>query len=96
MGNRLDPLVCQTVRDSTAEVWFTPTDAVNCREMLIDYQKLLDSDERRRYEAFHFPADRQLYLVAHALLRTSLSRYAAVSPQDWRFSGGSGGLVGLT
>jgi 4'-phosphopantetheinyl transferase len=47
---------------------------------------LLDDDERAREERFLFERDRRLYVAAHALLRTTLSRHAAVAPGAWRFS----------
>jgi len=36
-----------------------------------------------RREDRHFDIDRHCYLVTRALLRTVLSRYAAVKPQEW-------------
>jgi len=50
------------------------------------YEELLADDERERYRRFVFDADRLRYLVAHALVRTTLSRYADVPPQAWTFS----------
>lgn len=52
---------------------------------------LLDEDEQRKYRAFRFAADAQLYLAAHVLLRTTLSRYANVPPAEWRFVRGGHG-----
>jgi len=46
---------------------------------------ILDEDERSRYERFYFDKDRHLFLAAHALVRISLSRYAALPPEAWRF-----------
>jgi 4'-phosphopantetheinyl transferase len=46
---------------------------------------LLSDDERTRWRRFVRDVDAQHYLVAHALLRTALSRYVDVAPQDWRF-----------
>lgn len=46
---------------------------------------LLSADERAQHARFHFARDRHLYLVAHALVRCTLSRYAAVAPAAWRF-----------
>ncbi|ASC69573.1 4'-phosphopantetheinyl transferase HetI [Halomicronema hongdechloris C2206] len=46
----------------------------------------LDAQERWRYERCRFPQHRHEYLVAHALLRSCLSRYGEQPPQDWRFS----------
>ena len=36
--------------------------------------------------AFRFPQHRQEYLVAHALLRSCLSRYGERQPWEWEFS----------
>lgn len=48
----------------------------------------LDEEECRRMAAFRFQRDRQLYLVAHALLRSALSACAPVAPAQWRFREG--------
>jgi len=65
-------------------VWLAWTDAV---DPVADARcaTLLSAEERARHDRFHFERDRQLYRVAHALVRTSLSRYAPVAPAAWRF-----------
>jgi 4'-phosphopantetheinyl transferase len=52
---------------------------------------LLSDDERQRLAQFRFESDRQLFLVAHALLRITLSRHADIEPYAWRFRTGSHG-----
>lgn len=47
---------------------------------------LLSSDERDRYRRFAFDEDRHTFLLAHGLLRTSLSSCATAPPERWRFS----------
>jgi len=69
-----------------AFVWFTDVHSVSDLRLLARYESLLSADERQRHQAFHFDRDRHLYLVAHALLRTSLSRYADARPDTWTFS----------
>lgn len=69
-----------------AVVWFTNVNSVSDSRLLSEYESLLSDEERKRHQAFHFARDRHLYLVAHGLLRTSLSRYADVQPQSWTFS----------
>lgn len=70
--------------DCRVDVWyarvegFDPSRLDRCRQ-------LLDSDELARADRFVFDRDRQLFTVAHALLRHSLSRYGQLAPQDWRF-----------
>lgn len=48
-------------------------------------EALLDDDERERWRRFVFDDDRRQFLLAHAMLRTVLSRYADVPPSAWRF-----------
>ncbi len=48
-------------------------------------EALLDPGETDRYRRFRFDPDRTRYLAAHVLLRTILSRYAAVPPGEWVF-----------
>jgi 4'-phosphopantetheinyl transferase len=46
----------------------------------------LSADETDRMRRFHHASDRALYLRAHALARTALSRYQpTLQPRDWRF-----------
>ncbi len=46
---------------------------------------ILDAGEIARLERFRFPAHRQLFLASRLLLRTTLSRYAEIPPEAWRF-----------
>ena len=46
---------------------------------------LLSPDERETQGRFHFEHDRELYLMAHALVRCTLSRYADLEPSAWSF-----------
>jgi 4'-phosphopantetheinyl transferase len=49
------------------------------------YRELMTPEERARGDRFHFERDRSRYRVTRALVRSVLSRYAPVAPQDWRF-----------
>jgi 4'-phosphopantetheinyl transferase len=55
------------------------------------YDALLTADERAKQARFRFARDQRRYLVTRALVRTVLSRYAAVRPEDWVFSAGPRG-----
>jgi 4'-phosphopantetheinyl transferase len=46
---------------------------------------ILDAEEKARADRFLFERDRALFVRAHGLLRTTLSRYAALAPGEWRF-----------
>jgi 4'-phosphopantetheinyl transferase len=54
-------------------------------------EALMTLDEHARYQRFHFNHDRRLFVATRALVRTVLSRYAAVAPGDWRFVTGEHG-----
>ncbi len=52
---------------------------------------MLSRTEQERQQAFRFPQDQHLFAYAHALLRTSLSRFADIPPADWKFETGAHG-----
>jgi 4'-phosphopantetheinyl transferase len=66
-------------------VWYIRSERVRQRERLVDYQRLLSPAERARHRRFRVAGARHQYLVAHALVRTTLSRYADVEPRAWVF-----------
>lgn len=72
-------------------VWLARPEDLDDRERRVQLLSLLSGDERRRFEAFRFERDRDLFLTAHALLRLALSREADVSPETWRFDSGANG-----
>ena len=49
---------------------------------------LLEPHELARTARLHFARDRHRHLLTRVLVRTALSRYAPVRPQDWRFAEG--------
>ncbi len=69
-----------------AHVWLAFPDRISAPDLLEKYWGLLCDEERQRQQRFRFQRDRHLYLVAHALVRTTLSRYLPVAPWQWRFS----------
>lgn len=58
------------------------------RSMLL---AVLSDEERERLSRFRFERDRLLFLVAHGLVRITLSQHENVEPQAWRFRTGSYG-----
>jgi 4'-phosphopantetheinyl transferase len=72
-------------------VWLTDPDAARSPELLESYQRLLSTDEARRLSRIRRTGPRHSYLVARALLRVTLSRYAPVEPAAWRFQVGEHG-----
>lgn len=57
---------------------------------------LLDTREQQLAARFVFDKDRNLYTVAHAMLRRSLSLFAHVNPVSWCFEFGSHGRPELS
>ncbi|MCK5871584.1 MAG: 4'-phosphopantetheinyl transferase superfamily protein [Methylococcales bacterium] len=51
-----------------------------------DYQLLLNSEERVRWQRFKFEKHQRQYLITRVLVRTTLSKYAQMNPKDWQFS----------
>ena len=68
----------------------TPADSV-WPERSAALLAVLSDDERVKLRRFRFERDRRMYLVAHALLRNTLSCYADVPPEAWQFRPGSHG-----
>lgn len=68
-----------------AHLWVVRPEGVRDPALLGRYRSLLTEDERRKCARFHFERDRHSCLVTRALLRTTLSRYADVPPDAWRF-----------
>ena len=91
MSGNTDLLFQASCLRQKALAWFTDVTLVSDPDVLAEYESLLDDQEKRRHAAFHFPADRHLYLVAHALLRTSLSRFSDIQPCKWRISSNKSG-----
>jgi 4'-phosphopantetheinyl transferase len=69
---------------SDVHVWFCLTENATDRR-LSEALDILSPDERARHDRLRFPWDRRDFALAHALLRTSLSRYAAQPATSWRF-----------
>jgi 4'-phosphopantetheinyl transferase len=67
-------------------IWYVFTERLTDPVLLAAYQGLLAPEEQARHQRFHFARDRHLFLVARALVRTTLSRYAAVPPEVWGFT----------
>jgi len=65
------------------DLWLAFPDEIGGAELLGRYRELLGDDERARERRFHFAPDSHSYLVAHAMLRSVLSKYAPVAPRDW-------------
>jgi len=66
-------------------VWITEPEKIEEPGLLAAYLELLSPEEREKQRRFYFERHRRQYLVSHALVRLTLSRYAPVEPQAWSF-----------
>jgi 4'-phosphopantetheinyl transferase len=73
------------VRARPAQVWTVPTDEVTLAARLSPFERLLSADERSAVERYRQSDDRVRFVLARALARVMLSRFAAIHPQEWRF-----------
>lgn len=74
-----------TLEPDEAHVWYVRPESVKDGKLLEAYDRLLTREERERMDRFFSPVDRHDYLVTRALIRATLSRYARIGPERWRF-----------
>jgi 4'-phosphopantetheinyl transferase len=66
-------------------LWYVFSDRVTDRELLARYESLMSPEEKARRDRFMQVKDRHQHVIARALVRTTLSRYAEVPPEAWTF-----------
>jgi len=74
------------ISEDNIDLWLTYYDGIDDGSVLADMRALLSNTECNQQRRFHFEDDRKRYLVTRALVRSVLSRYAAVDPREWAFS----------
>ena len=74
-----------TLGSDDVHVWTAVPEHVTEPSTVAHCALLLSEAETARMQRFHFYADRHTYLIAHALVRTALSRYDDVEPSAWAF-----------
>jgi 4'-phosphopantetheinyl transferase len=67
-------------------LWLTDYAAIEDDSLIAAYHALLNEAEREQQQRFRFAKDRRRYLVTRALVRSALSGYAPVAPEEWRFT----------
>jgi 4'-phosphopantetheinyl transferase len=78
-------------RVAGVDVWLADVDPSLAPDIRERRKNLLDSEELDRWQRLRVQGARDQFLTAHALLRTVLSKYAAVASEDWRFGRNSYG-----
>lgn len=71
---------------SAIHLWLAYYNEISDERLHDAYRKVLNDEERRQQARFRFVRDQCRYLVTRAMVRTVLSRYAMVRPEDWIFS----------
>jgi 4'-phosphopantetheinyl transferase len=66
-------------------IWLTDPERLTDPSLLERYAALLCPEEDARRRRYKFERSRHQFLVARALVRSVLSKYAAVVPGHWRF-----------
>ncbi|WP_080898348.1 4'-phosphopantetheinyl transferase family protein [Variovorax paradoxus] len=69
-------------------LWFCPHGESSDAALEATYRALLTPQELQQKDRFHFARDRYRYLMTRVLVRSVLSRYAPIRPNDWRFVNG--------
>jgi 4'-phosphopantetheinyl transferase len=75
----------ETPLETEAHLWIARPPLIRDPDLILAYDALLTADERAKVARYRFEKDRHTSLVTRALVRTVLSRYAAVPPGVWRF-----------
>ena len=66
-------------------VWLAETKDHRSPDTTELFESWLSPEETLRYRRYVRGADRDLFLLSHALLRHTLSHYAEIAPAAWRF-----------
>lgn len=66
-------------------VWLTEPESLQDPTQLAAWAAWMNPEEAARQARFMFERHRHQFLIARALVRSTLSRYAAIDPPDWRF-----------
>lgn len=72
---------------SEVHLWYFRSDAGSAGDEVSGrLSHLLSSEERARRDQLSFEPKRHEFIASRAFLRLTLSRYAEVRPEDWKFS----------
>lgn len=75
----------------TIDLWIVRPGLISNPELLAAYDGLMTPQEREKQQKKRYDEDKHDALVTRALVRTVLSRYADVKPEQWRFVKGDKG-----
>lgn len=79
------------LKPTQVHIWFYCWERFLPGDVTARMQAIVSADERSCYERFRFEKDRQVYLIAHVLLRRVLSQYRNEDESAWQFAHGQQG-----
>lgn len=71
---------------SVIDLWLVHYREIDDPSLVAALQQLLSTEEQQRGARFLHAEDRHRFLLTRATVRTVLSRYAPLRPQDWSFT----------
>jgi 4'-phosphopantetheinyl transferase len=90
-----NPTVCieETLsgKPGIVDLWYYFHEMIDDAALLAAQEALMTPEEFARCRSLRFEPDRRVFVATRALVRTVLSRYAAVAPEQWRFLAGPHG-----
>ena len=89
----MEPVLYLTNR--RIDLWLAFLDDIRDEHLLRNYRGILTPEELTRGARFRFAKDQHRYLVTRALARCTLSRYARVRAEEWRFAADTHGRPGI-
>jgi len=76
----------KVLKPNEIHLWLAFPDEIQDTRLLSEYKQLLIPEEAEKQRRFYFPRHRHQYLVARALVRTTLFRYTGIKPRLLEFS----------
>jgi len=80
-----------TAISATIDLWLVSYRQINDSQLVQRLEQLLNAEERQRRARFLHAEDQHRFLLTRATVRTVLSGYAPVEPQDWLFTANAHG-----
>jgi 4'-phosphopantetheinyl transferase len=80
-----------TAMNTVIDLWLVEYRQIDDSQLVQRLEQLLNAEEQQRRARFLHAEDRHRFLFTRATVRTVLSRYAAVEPQDWVFTANAHG-----
>ena len=73
------------ISNNEIHIWYILTQEVCDLDFFTAHRHLLSAEELYTYQQFYFEAHQYQYILTRVLVRTVLSKYRNVNPQEWVF-----------